>query len=194
MSEPKPAAVPSRKGYLLAAAILVGSLVAMGIFLGVRLAALGQGLIQVVVPGEVTLALAEPGSYTIFHERNSVVDGRLYASESISGLAVSLRAPAGAPVALEPVTTSSSYTFGGRTGVAAFSFEVATPGSYRLAVRYADGRREPRAVLAIGRNFMGGLLTTIFGALALAFGGGALAVWIAVRTYRRNKALLSTSP
>jgi len=73
-------------------------------------------------------------------------------------------------------------------GVGAFTFEVATPGSYRLAARYADGRREPRVVLAIGRNFMGGLLITVFGGLAIAFGGGALAVWIAVRTFRRRKA------
>lgn len=189
MSETKPAAMPSRKGYWLAAAILVAALVAMGIFLGARLSALGQGLIQVVVPGEAALALAEPGTYTIFHERESVVDGRIYASESISGLAVTVRTPAGAPVALAPVTTSSTYTFGGRTGVAAFNFELATPGSYRLAARYADGRREPRVVLAIGRNFMGGLLITIFGALAITFGGGALAVWIAVRTFRRNKAM-----
>lgn len=188
MSETKSAAMPSRKGYWLAAAILVAALVAMGIFLGARLSALGQGLIQVVVPGEAALALTEPGTYTIFHERESVVDGRIYASESISGLAVTVRTPAGAPVALAPVTTSSTYTFGGRTGVAAFTFELATPGSYRLAARYADGRREPRVVLAIGRNFMGSLLTTVFGGLAIAFGGGAIAVWIAVRTFRRRKA------
>ena len=181
-------AIPSRKWYLLALAIFLLGLGAMGVFLSARLTALGDQLIQVVVPGTVDLKLAEPGSYTIFHERDSVVGGRLYAGDDISGLRVTVRAQAsGAEIAVAPVATSSRYSFGGRTGVSAFEFIVREPGTYRLVAAYDDGRARPQAVLAIGHGFLGGLLGTIFGALAFAFGGAAIALFIALRVFFKRR-------
>lgn len=54
---------------------------------------------QVVVPGEMELTL-DSGSYTIFHERQSTVDGRIFSADGIAGLGVTLTSAAGEPVAL----------------------------------------------------------------------------------------------
>jgi hypothetical protein len=48
---------------------------------------LTDSLTQVVVPGRADLRLTQPGRYTIFLEKNSVVNGRIYlVSESVDGL------------------------------------------------------------------------------------------------------------
>jgi len=47
-----------------------------------RLTAVDERLIRVVVPGSAVLTLDKPGSYTIYHEKKSTVDGRYYASET----------------------------------------------------------------------------------------------------------------
>jgi hypothetical protein len=43
-------------------------------------------------------------------------------------------------------------------------------------------------VLAIGKGFVEGILTTVFGALAIVLGAGAVGVVIAIRTFLRRRA------
>jgi hypothetical protein len=115
----------------------------MALFLVDRLGGIGDGLVQIVVPGEKEIVL-EPGYYTIFHERESVVDGRIYQSNGIAGLEVSLTDPAGDPVALTTASMSANYNIPGHRGVSAFQFEATTAGTYRLSAAYPAAQRGPR--------------------------------------------------
>lgn len=180
---------PGRAWYVLAGLIVLLGAVAAGVFLFTRLNQMADNLTQVVVPGEATLTLTRPGSYMIFHERESVVDGRVYSSSNLSGLRVTLRNAAGDRIPLSGPTASSRYNFGSRSGVGIFEFRIRQPGTYRLSASYDGGRTEPRTVLAVGTGFVMGLLVTIFGGLAFAFGGIILAVIVALVVFvRRRKA------
>jgi hypothetical protein len=178
----------SRMWYLLAAAILAAGAAGAALFLPPRLEALQERLVHVVVPGEAIVSLDQAGDYTIFHEARSVVDGTLYHAEDISGLAVALHSAAdGEGVALRHPGATTSYTIAGRSGTSIFSFAIARPGDYRLTAEYADGRREPRTVLAVGQGVVGGLFAAILGTLAIALGGLAAGGAIAVVTFRKRR-------
>jgi hypothetical protein len=173
---------------------LAGLLVLLGIalfsqFLISRLQDLGGDLRQVVVPGTANLALDEAGEYTIFHERRSVIDGQYYASSDISGLRVTLTGPGGAAIPLDRPAMSSRFTVGGREAFSIFTFRIEQPGTYRLTAAYPDGRIEPKAVLSVGHDFMAGLLTTIFGAIAIGFAtfGLGIAIFVVTLVKRRNR-------
>ncbi len=196
-SAPGPALVraPGRIWYFVAAAVLVIGAAAAVAWVAMQLPKLNDKLIQVVVPGEATLRLTEAGTYTIFHERTSVVDGRVYASDSLSGLRISLRNERGERVSLSSPQMSSTYNFSGRSGVAVFTFEVAQPGAYRLSAAYDNARSGPRAVLAVGAGFLGALFSIVFGALGFALGGVAAAVIIAAIVFvkRRRASRVATA-
>ena len=188
MSAPAPAGTappPGRIWYLVGFAIFIAGMATMAIFLFSSLTAMQDGLTRFVVPGERTLALVA-GDYTIFHEAQSVIDGRIYASEGLGGLAVSVAGPDGGGV---PLTAAGSgrYTFGGHSGYAVFNFTAAAPGNYTIAARYDDGAAGPETVLAVGAGFLSSLLGTIFGALAFAFGGAIIAAIIIVGALLRRR-------
>jgi hypothetical protein len=178
---------PSRLWYLLPLVVVIAGMACMGAFLSNRLSGLGDSLVQVVVPGDAELTL-DPGSYTIFHESRSMVDGRIFSVDSIAGLGVSLASAADEPVALAPASMSSSYEFAGRSGSAVFNFEIGDPGVYRLSAAYGDGAAGPRTVLAVGKGFGGDILTTLLGALAIAFAGMGLAAAIGWRVFVKRGA------
>lgn len=161
----------------------------MADFLLPRLTKLTDALIQVVAPGETKLSLKEPGTYTVFHEERSVVDGRLYQSQTISGLRVTVQSAAtGQEIPVLPAAFNETYSLGSRSGTSAFTFEIAEPGSYRLVAAYDDGRSEPRVALAIGHNFLSSLMLTILGSLAIVFGAIALAIIIVIVVWQRRSA------
>ena len=186
--------MPGRAWYWIAAAIFVVGASAAAIFLWSRLTGLENQLTQVLVPGSADVVLEKPGTYTIFHEKVSVFDGRYYTADSISGLTFAVATlPDGTPVALTVPGASTSYQIAGRSGVGVLAFEIVEPGSYRLSARYDDGRQEPKTVLAIGRNFVGNLLATIFGSLAIGFASAGIAIAIATVTYLKRRAAIRAS-
>jgi hypothetical protein len=177
---------PSAAWYGLAVLILVAGWVGMGTLLATRLSGATDRMMRLVVPGEAELRLHQTGTYTIFHEYRSTLDGRVYDTPSIDGLDVTVRAvPSGRLIELMR-GADSSYTFSGSAGRSLFDFEVSEPGAYRIAGVYADGRKEPQAVLAVDRGFVGDLLVTILGAIALAFGGTGGAIVVAILVARRR--------
>lgn len=181
--------MPSRAWYVVAAAVFFGAIIAAVWLAVARIGGMGEGLVQVVVPGAADLTLNAPGTYTIFHERNSQVGGRIYASDTISGLRVTVRSAAsGQDIAVRRPSATSRYNFGGRSGFSAFAFDVDAPGTYRLSAAYDDGRQQPQTVLAVGTGFVGNLLSTIGLVLALAFAGtgAGLAILIVVLLKRRR--------
>jgi len=177
---------PSRAWYLMSMAIVVVSIAIFAYVLSSRLNALPDKLMHLVVPGQTDLNLVQTGIYSIFHERQSVVDGQL--------LRVSVRSASAADVPLTPPGASATYSIGGRAGVAIFEFEIREPGTYRLAAAYDGGRALPRAVLAVGFGFVGELVATIFGAIAILFTGLISAAVLAVVVYvKRRKARRASS-
>ena len=174
-----------RKGYAAAALVLVAGLAAAGAFLFLRLRDLGAGLEQVVVPGVAELRLEEAGGYTIFHETGATVDGRYYASDEVSGLAVSVTDPDGRPVEVRAPASTTSYEFGGREGRSILAFEIERPGTYQLSGEYPDGSGT-EVVLGVAHGFGRRLALTIAGTLALAFGSAGVGLGLAVVTFLRR--------
>lgn len=178
-------APPDRVWYLVAIVVFLVGMAAMAAFLITRLTGMDSGLTRFVVPGEQTLTL-EAGSYTIFHEPQSVVDGMIYSGGSLGGMSVAVTGPDGSEAPLSPAG-SGRYSFGGHTGFAVFDFTAAAAGPYVIAGRYADDAPGPQTVIAVGAGFLSGLLTTVFGSLGIAFGGAIIAAVIAVRTLVKRR-------
>ena len=142
---------------------------------------------RVLVPGQTDLMLKEAGTYTIYHEYQSTFEGRVYDVASVSGLAITVRAqPGGEEVPLRS-TTSTRYRVGATAGRSLFDFEVPAPGAYRISAAYGGGRKEPQTVLAIDRGFVGSLVLTILGAIAMAFAGMGIATAIAVMVFVKRR-------
>jgi hypothetical protein len=177
---------PSAAWYGLAVLVLVAGWVGMGALLATRLSGTADRMMRVVVPGEAELRLNQPGTYTIFHEYRSTLDGRVYDTPSIDGLDITVRAVSSGRLLELQHGATGSYTVGGSAGRSLFDFEVSEPGAYRIAGVYADARKEPQAVLAIDRGFIGDLLITILGAVAFAFGGTGGAIVVAILVARRR--------
>ena len=176
---------------------VVAGLIALAGFAGAlfyvmpRLGSADAGMIRVVVPGSAVLTLDKAGQYTIYHEKKSTVDGRYYASETVSGLRLRLTDEAtGASVKLTEPTMQSNYTIGNKSGASIYAFAIDRPSRYRLAADLAEGRSEPKAVLAIEQGMLGEMFSLIFGTLAIAFAGLGLAgAIVLVVLWRRSKAV-----
>jgi len=177
----------SRAGYFLAPVFLLAGL-AVAVWLGwSEYNALQNAFVRVIVPGASQLVLDKPGTYTIFHEAESVVDGRLYSVQSIPGLTVTVTAEAdGKTVPVVVPSVSSNYTIGGHSGVSVFAFTITQPGRYRLNADYG-GHSGPQTVLAIGQEFIWSLLRTIFGAIGSVLAGFGVALALVLTTYFRRR-------
>ncbi|TXL71529.1 hypothetical protein FHP25_29565 [Vineibacter terrae] len=180
--------MPSRGWYVVSVMVLVAAIAGAIWLTMARVGDMGVALVQVVVPGSATLDLKQPGTYTVYHERTSTVEGRVYTSPSISGLRVSVRAADGREIAVKRPGGTSNYDFNGRSGISVLAFDIAAPGTYRFDAAYDDGRQGPQTVLAVGTGFVGGLLVTIALALGVCFAGiaAALAIFLVVLLKRRR--------
>lgn len=182
---------PSRWYYGLAALVFIGGAVSFGLILIRNISGMGDKLKQVVVPGKVDITLSEPGNYTIFHEHRSVVGQKVYSTEEgLSGLECALVSKAtGSKINLARSSVNSRYSLGSRSGVSVFDFRIDQPGSYEFSAGYAEGRDGPEVVLAIGQGFVGNILATILGSIAVLFGSILVAAAMALITYiKREKA------
>lgn len=180
--------MPGRKWYLIAAGVFfLGGILAAG-FVFLRLSGLKDEMPQIVVPGSAEIVLGEPGSYTIFHEAESVVGGRYYAAADVSGLSVEVvSAATGQAIPLEAAGANTTYSLGGRSGRSVLGFDIDEPGAYQITGSYADGRSEPETVLAVGHGFGRKLLLTIVGAIGIGFLAAGLALAIAIVTFVKRR-------
>lgn len=177
---------PGRAGYVVAVAIVLVGTAGFATVLWRGLAGLGDDLPQMIAPGTVERDL-RAGSYVVYHEAESVVDGRIYAPADVSGLEVDVaRVETGEPVPVRTPSGTSSYTFGGREGRSALAFRVEEPGVYRITAGYATGEG-PETVLAVGPGVGGRIARTVGVAIAIAFGSVALAVTLGVVTFLRRR-------
>jgi hypothetical protein len=170
--------------FVAAGLIAVASFVCAGLYLWPRLGSVDAGLIRVVVPGNAIVTLDKPGTYTIFHEKQSVVDGKYYASDTVTGLRVELAAEAGGPVRVVEPSTGTSYSVGNRKGESIFAFTIDQPGRYRLTTSMTGGQ----AVLAIGQGMFGAIFQLVGGTIAIVFGGLAIAgIIVGLTIWQRSK-------
>ncbi len=160
---------------------------AMEATLALRTRAAVDRMIRSVVPGDAELVLEEPGTYTIFHEYRSVVDGRAYSVSGVSGLLIDVRAlPGGDELMLEGAP-GLAYESGDEAGRSLFKFEIAKPGRFHLVTSYDDGRTEPRTVVTIAHDFVADRTMTRRIAETFAFGSIALAAVITLTVLRRRR-------
>jgi len=172
--------------FVVAGLIAMAGFVAAGLYLWPRLGSVDAGLIRVVVPGNAALTLDKPGTYTIFHEKHSVVDGKYYASDTVTGLRVELVDEAdGAPVPVVEPSISTTYSTANRGGVSIFAFTIDRPGRYRLTTNLAVGQ----AVLAIGQGVFGAAFKLVGATIAIVFAGLAVAgIIVLLVIWQRSKA------
>ena len=180
----------SRAGYFLAPIPLAIGLCIMGWLVWTAIGDIQKALTRVVVPGTSVLTLDAPGTYTIFHEAESVVDGKLYSAQAVPGLRVTVTSEAdGKSIPVVTPAMSSSYTVGSHSGKSMFAFEMAAPAEVRVAASYAAGQTGPQTVLAIGRSFIGRLVVTIIGAVFAVLTGFGAALALFLTTYFRRRRL-----
>lgn len=173
---------PSALNYVFAVGLMVAGLFAFIIFLFTRLSDLGDQPTY-IVPGTHKLELTETGTYTIFHEYKSVVGGKYYTSpkEALNSFNIIITSKDDDTIQVVPTTGKSSYSSGSRMAEGVFTFSIDKSGTYSLeAVASHEDTKE--TVLTISNNFMGKLMGTIFGGMAILFGCGAIGVFIIVLT------------
>jgi hypothetical protein len=183
-----------RRWYVVALVVFLVGAGVLGAFLWTRLGSLGEELRQMVAPGAADMLLAEPGTYTVFHETVSTFDGRIYRSGDIAGLVVAVRGGGGGTLAVRPPAASMTYSLAGREGVAIAAFDVTEPGWHRITAATEGGRQLSPFVLALGRDFGTKLAGTVLGGLGILFGTLAVAVAIASVTYMHRRRLRRPAP
>ena len=156
MSVPASAAKPppGRWWYVVAGLIAAAAVAVTIYFVIHRVSGLTDRLVQVVVPGQASLTLNETGSYTIFHEYRSVVDGKVYSTGSVSDLRVTVAGPDGRRVSLTSPSGTSRYSIAG--GPAARSSLSTRPSrastGWRRHTKTAGASRAPCSPSAPGSS------------------------------------------
>jgi len=146
------------------------------------------GLMQIKAPGNAELNLYGSGEWTLFYEKSSYFEGRIYSTgEEISGLKIRVREKAtGIDQEVYPAKVSFSYSLGSRSGRSIFAFRAPRAGVYQFNSSYPD-RAGPEIVLAVGKGMAEGLFSSIALSMALLFGSILLASIVAYYTYNRRK-------
>ncbi len=145
-------------------------------------------LTQVVVPGQAELNLRRDTTYTVFLEKQSVINGRIYSTtQPVDGLACRVTSLQGG--AAIPVTTpgsAASYDVNGRSGESVLEFHTPADGKYLFACDYGPGSSGPEAVLAVGAGVGESIYRTVFVSLASIFGSAiaCIIVVLVVITWR----------
>jgi hypothetical protein len=197
----KPRVHPSAWYYALAAPFLIAGLAIFVYALLHTLLHIGDSLTQVVVPGEAKLDLKHANLYTVFIERESVVNGKIYVTtDSLNGLECNLVPPSGVEkIPMRSPHMTTTYNIGQRSGRSLFEFRVPEDGSYSFACGYSGTERGGQeAVLAVGAGVGEGIFRSVLICLGGLFGGfataGAVIATVFILRERSKKRLASPSP
>jgi hypothetical protein len=176
----------SRAWYGVAVIVLLAGLGAAGWTVWHGVSGMAGSFMHLLAPGSTTLDLAETGSYTIFHESPGTIDGKVYVSDHIGGLTVTVTGPGGASIPVDAPSGKSTYSYGGHEGVSILGFDITAPGQYRMTASYPASHAGDQAVLAIAHGFAFRLIGTILKAVGLGIGGAIAALVIFVVTFIRR--------
>ncbi len=159
----------------------------------------GESFIRMLAPGTKVMDLEGGKSYTIFLERESTLDGKVYSvSQPIAGLGCTVRKVSGGEVLPTRVPRSTMlYKEGGRSGRSYLAFDIPADGSYRVACDYAEPGG-PRVVVAVGTGFglqmAVGVMGTIASVLLGFLGAGIPVIIVLLMRERAKKVMQSSSP
>jgi hypothetical protein len=204
---------PSGWFYVLGLAIFLFGCVAAMAFFAFGIAGMVDSAIDIdrlikdfdrlVVPGSAELVLDESGSYAIFYEYRSVVDGEpFYSSRSRPRLQCHLQVKeSGEEVPLiNAWPQESNYDLPTRSGTLLMRFDVDRPDIYVLSCDYAGSGDAPEMVLAVGTGFVQtalglavSVISGLFVPVLLIFGAGIVGLFVialvAVLRYQSVKRL-----
>jgi hypothetical protein len=187
---------PSRWYFLLA---IPGALVGLALFVfflhqGTR--NIADKLSQVVVPGDAAFNVAELGTYTIFLEQPSEVNGKAYAATASADhlkcwLTKQPPSQTFVPspqteVTLRRPSITLSYSLGARAGRSVLEFQADAAATYRLSCRYPEGESGPVVVLAVGTGVGTQILGTLYKTFLGLLFGVALAVIAVIVIHRKR--------
>lgn len=153
---------------------------------------------QVIVPGSADITFPKKGTYAVYFEYRSLVDGVQYINaKTPPPLICSLTSKAtGKEVGVTPEYIQGniySTKDRERVGVYILSISLAKPGTYTFSCHYPDEGTAPKVVIAIGSNIAWELfnivarpIAAILGGLVVLLGSGAigLLIFIVVAFYR----------
>ena len=103
----------------------------------------------VVIPTETTLTLDPAGTYTIFHEYESVVDGVRYKGRRLPDMLTLRTVDGDTIIEIESIGSYSNYSMGERSGESAYRFTIEESGEYLLSASYKDNDTPGQTVLSI---------------------------------------------
>jgi hypothetical protein len=151
-----------------------------------------EGMQRVVIPGSHELAL-EAGTYKIYWESRSVVDGAMHITTGHASVRCVLTTASDESVDIRNVSFGEEYTFGSYKGDALFDVHIVRPGAHRLSCEVSGGTTSG-GVLAIGRGLaLGGILIGVLGAV-LAFGLGLFIILATAFRRRPRPAVHGSAP
>ena len=143
------------------------------------------------VPGSENITVTKPGTYVLYYEYKSVLDGEIFStSDQTDVKCTARRLQTGADIPIEPAALSAQYEVGGRAGKAIAQFNAPEAGTYVLSCAH-PGNAGPRIVLAVAPPVTGGVLVSVFKWVAIAFGSLALGMVILIVTLVRRAAALT---
>jgi len=185
--------------YLLGIVVIVAGATLFAYTLVHGLLHLTDNLTQVVVPGEKDLPLQSKVKYTIFLEEQSVVDGRIYSTQSnLNGLTCTVSSKAsGKNIDTHRAAMSTTYNVGGRSGRSVLEFVTVEAGIYHLGCGYEEGTKGPQVVLAVGAGLKEGIFRMIEKGIGAMFGGGIAGAAILVTVFllrERAKKRMTQNP
>jgi len=156
------------------------------------LADVTEGLVRFTAPGEATITIEDPGSYTVFHEYRSSFEGKVFSGPTtLPGMNIQMVGPGGVTPVVRASTTDFTYNFGSSAGYAVGSIEIERAGEYNVRSAYTSGSGD-EVVLALGRGkFLSAFLSVggIFGLIAAFVFAGLLWMLIFIVRMIRSRAI-----
>jgi hypothetical protein len=115
---------------------------------------------------QATLTFAKPGTYTVYYESTSKVDGQKIENGNTdppSQLAISVVDSSGTSIPIESKNTDFTFSFNGKVGRAVGEVRIPTAGSYTVSV--TSNATEDFAI-AVGKGVLGTIVPWLIGAIA----------------------------
>ena len=139
---------PRRIWYLLPAISLIASIAAAGVGV-MTLASRVREMPRVVVPGEAKVHL-EAGSYTLFGESGTEIDGVVYTVQGSLSFRCAMATAGGAPVPIRSASSKVQYSWGSREGRSIFEVDIPSTGDYVLTCGF--DQPDQHVVFAFGQG------------------------------------------
>lgn len=153
-----PAPVTPRRGwYVLAVLLVLAGLMVLPAAIILPILTM-PAPVQFLVPGSTNLNLAEPGKYVLWHDTETIFNGRTYSGGPLpDGLSMELsNAVTSTIVPLVP-DSSTTMSMGGTSRRSVASFAVGTPGLHVLRVTGTT----PPMVFSFAKSGWGNLLWSL---------------------------------